>query len=392
MDPLVQTFITAEEVPYISHDANIKYLQHYDHTEAVGAPATTIDNPLRLALIQGLSVISPTLEYSCPGNGICAWDTLSLALCHECQSISHLVTFSDIPSAGTFKLPNGHSLELSNKSGPAFPAWVLLAKAELHNPYSDFGPPNSTVDISILTRTEAYACSVFFCVNAYSTEVSYGLFSENITASWDSRYSHYYNGPMFDLPQNNFSTAFNKSTAYSMGGLAWQTIADGFRDLFNGQYPRPYDEYEKITTIDGFAAMEALSAQNQSASELDSFLSVVANVTNSLSFALRRSPSSEFYTGDSRVMQTLLSVQWKWLALPMAFPVLTLVLLVATIVTSAKDKVPIWKSSQSPLLLYGLSEEIREKHATADTLAEIEADAKGIRVELVDTGAGWRLV
>jgi hypothetical protein len=266
---------------------------------------------------------------------------------------------------------------------------VLLAKAGWHDPYSGFGPPNSTVDISVLTRTEAYACSVFFCANAYSTEVSYGLFSENITASWDSGYSV---DGHFDLPNSSFSTAFNKGTAYSTGGLALQTIADGFRDLFNGQYPRPYDEYEKITSIDMFAAMEALSVQNRSTSDLANFLSIVANMTNSLSFALRGSPSSEFYTGESRVTQTILSVQWNWLAFPMAFPVLTLVLLVATIVTSAKDKVPIWKSSQSSLLLHGLSEELREKHATADTLAEIEADAKGIRVELVDTGAGWRPV
>lgn len=138
--------------------------------------------------------------------------------------------------------------------------------------------------------------------------------------------------------------------------------------------------------------MEALNLKNNSASELEKFFTVVVNVTNSVSFALRGSSSAEFYTGESSVMQTLFSVQWRWLAIPMAFPVLTLVLLIATVVTSAKDKVPTWKSSQSPFLLHGLSEEIREKHATADTLSEIKADAKDIHVELVDTGAGWRLV
>lgn len=58
--------------------------------------------------------------------------------------------------------------------------------------------------------------SVFFYVNAYSTEVSYGLFSENITASWDSRYSDGVDDAHFELPQNNFSSAVGKGTAYYM--------------------------------------------------------------------------------------------------------------------------------------------------------------------------------
>ena len=177
-----------------------------------------------------------------------------------------------------------------------------------------------------------------------------------------------------------------------MGSFGLRTVGDGFLTLFNGRYSPLYDRFDSITSINAFTTMDVFSVQNPLVPELENFLSIVANVTNCLSFALRGSPGSEFYPGESSVMQTILSVQWKWLAFPMAFPVLTLVLLIATVVTSAKDKVPIWKSSQSPLLLHGLSEELREKHANADTLSEIETNAKDIRVELADTGAGWRLV
>ena len=180
MDPLIQSFIAVQEIPYTSHDTRIKYLQHYKPALGSDEENSGMDHPLRLALIQGLSLSSPTLEYGCPRNGICNWQTVSLALCHECQNITDLTNFSNITSADAIHLPNGEWMQLSNDSKPD---WVLRATTDYRSPDFDLGHPNSFMGISVLTRTEAYTCSVFFCVNAYSTEVSYGMFSENITAS-----------------------------------------------------------------------------------------------------------------------------------------------------------------------------------------------------------------
>lgn len=98
--------------------------------------------------------------------------------------------------------------------------------------------------------------------------------------------------------------------------------------------------------------------------------------------------------GEVNGVQTCVRVEWPWLALPAVLVVATCLLLVATIVATArKANANVWKSSPLAYLFHGFTDEARMgAQGGLITVDEMDAVAGRKDVVLTERGEGWRFV
>ncbi|KAI1173341.1 hypothetical protein F4777DRAFT_589898 [Nemania sp. FL0916] len=89
-------------------------------------------------------------------------------------------------------------------------------------------------------------------------------------------------------------------------------------------------------------------------------------LSDSLTRWLQSSGSSIELDGDVLVESTIISIHWQWLTLPVIIIVLIIAFLAAILKESHDKRVPMWKSSQMPLVFHGI------KDWTADELRNIQ--------------------
>jgi hypothetical protein len=86
--------------------------------------------------------------------------------------------------------------------------------------------------------------------------------------------------------------------------------------------------------------------------------------------------------GTSHDLRIYVAVRWSWLAFSGVILVLTVLFFVMVAVQSASNGVGVWKSSPLALLFHG-PRLVDSDHTTAvDSVSEMEAVARGIRVQL----------
>ncbi|CAI6323215.1 unnamed protein product [Periconia digitata] len=109
--------------------------------------------------------------------------------------------------------------------------------------------------------------------------------------------------------------------------------------------------------------------------------------------AIRSSDSREMIKGSAHAMQTVVSVQWAWLAFPFALLFLSLAFLVATIIKTTKEAVDgpgVWKTSAMPTLIYSLPNDMQKQY-TSTSGSETSLDgAKRLKIRL-HPQKGWRV-
>ncbi|KAK8070584.1 hypothetical protein PG997_010787 [Apiospora hydei] len=99
---------------------------------------------------------------------------------------------------------------------------------------------------------------------------------------------------------------------------------------------------------------------------------------------------------NGTVMETTVCTQfnWVWLVYPLAILVGTLVLFIATFISSSgmfgHVKETIWKSSVLPLLFYGLEAQHKRDGIRLATANELTAVAKRLKVDFSARDGGWR--
>ena len=101
-----------------------------------------------------------------------------------------------------------------------------------------------------------------------------------------------------------------------------------------------------------------------------------------------RGSSAASVQGTVWVSQTIVDVQWVWLALLFVFIVFSLVLFAIAVVYERRSM--IWKSS-SLAVLHGLHPELQISIGGAAKMADMLAQAKEMRASLGNGGEGWRL-
>jgi hypothetical protein len=85
-------------------------------------------------------------------------------------------------------------------------------------------------------------------------------------------------------------------------------------------------------------------------------ISTLANITASMTNKIPLSGSGLSAQGIVWQQQSIITIQFAWLALPLVLILLSAILLVSTVLMARSSAVPVWKSSPLPFLYHGIRE------------------------------------
>lgn len=383
-----------------------------------------------------------TLIPYCP-SGNCTWAPYeTLSLCSQCVDVTNLIDRKqldhqahgcdrDLISSPCFlSLPNGLSLQrsddvMSNMSGTLPP--MMLDKVGY-----------SIVNFSMLDVTFspwAAECSLYWCINTYTAILNNTEFSESLKSSW-------YNAtnalPLADVPsEDDLANVVDKgldtieiyNTSPSTGGAKSQPnlnlsvdemqfnsnaivrkedflvtntpeILKWLGPLLSGNVTK--DNRPSTDVVDLFYNSYGGPYTSPDAIEFNPTISVVQEIfdrlAQSLTTWIRTSQGNSFDLGMGQAVgvtwtsETIMKVQWAWLALPCVLLAGTLLFLCFTIIRTQKQHLGIWKSSSLALLFHGLEKRSAEGMEDLGHVVGMEAKSGRTWVRLVDEGEGARLV
>ena len=421
MDFFVQNAVNLEVLQSYAGEASTARVQNYNATIS-SSPATTayqiaplLDVQIIWALYAGAFGNPLSSSVSCP-TGNCTWDRpyTSLALCNKCQNISDQVLSITSPvnvsDSNTdrikCRLPNGLELydqkdyedSSQNYGGSAVENFVASTS---HWPTVPFGPPLNMINFTALSAKQAYVCSVFLCVNQYDISVTNGIVTETVVQTWDSSYLNLnstseftYQGQHMSslvLPHDEDDYKMDSNPVFSIGSFTYSVLQDFLSATFSGdiiQYaPIISPILEVLADYGTFKDSDAPDSV-----DLSNIPGIMANITQSISAALRQTEHMNTTIGSAYRSDTYIQVVWYWLIFPGVLLMITVVFLAITIGQSKNDGIATWKSSPLPLLFHGLSSQHLTQVEGVLQLSEMDARAKELKVKFVhNTTEGWKL-
>ncbi len=320
-----------------------------------------------------LSPNIPPLPVSCPTTN-CTWPTTpSLAICGACSKSAYQLacnstTATDGPGICHYKMPSGRVANLTNfdvdDDGVGFQVMpslggvynsrntsiLYLANFDLVGAPADhlaFSWPNSS--------TVAAECAMWFCVQAYDISITGSQqtqFMQNFSQVVNSSLSPddtglYGNYTFLDLPAKMNPSP---NSQYRVDYLAYAAIDSFLPSLFDGNVninPGSYTPSSDFT----------LAVWNATSTDLDAWMK---NVALSMTNALRafNSISDDFYNGTGYYLGV--QVRWRWTILPAALVVSSFLILIVTIVKTARSPVQAWKGSPLALLFIDVDQDMRK--------------------------------
>ncbi|KAL4897004.1 hypothetical protein BDV59DRAFT_209444 [Aspergillus ambiguus] len=423
-DPFVQQAVTypVRQVTSASHLAKVKQgnpssipllWTDYDATWAVNAPiwADNFD-------------ISP----SCPW-GNCTWPPFrSMGYCSKCEDITSTVTLSgcqdifsnissaaeskrapcniSVPPTDTFEIPirfgtdsDGDWLDISkdfawyaksngsvpfeqmNYAGVRFPV-IVINYAQLDVP-----------DLSIKSHAETglkinkvTQCPLTYCARTYDISVTNGIpLIKDLSEDWGEMtlqpdMSHMCWKPKVDPSDFVFcrvmDVGLNISPFQGINSSTWrhypnqeQADISGWRHVGTGT---EQTSFEHIVGTGLEAVMHRLA---------DSLSKVVRDRSNST------------IDGVMYASETHISVDWKWLALPVTVMLLSIIFWACTVHVNRNYGSALWKTSSLPLLYHGLDDFLdSDVEGEKATISRMEEAARSVNVQFQFSNVRRRLM
>lgn len=251
------------------------------------------------------------------------------------------------------------------------------------------GAPNNSLEWTPWQNkmTVASECALWMCIQAYETKQVNGNQSQVVIQEFPTVHnsslgigSVLSNNVTFeDLP-----TAMNAkpNTKYMVSGGAVLALQQYFGTFFNGTI--------FLNQQAQLASSDIMMGIWNSSADLDPWMK---NVAGSLTNVIRSSQADQgtFYNGTGS--QLGYDVRWPWIVLPLAVVVLSLFVLVATMVKTARSPVRAWKSSPLTLLFTDVDQALRSRVAGhLDEFEGIDNVAGKTAVALADRGYGsWSI-
>lgn len=409
IEPFIQQVVSYPLQRVRRGNASINSVRSYNITGEEtnwGPPTYDIDLPMKAAIHQGIFPESNQMAFAC-STGNCTWPTFpSLAICSHCQNIE--VNVSTVPGIPTvLSTSNGLKLQKNLPNG-----YAVLSEGKLAAP--DLGYTDNTIsNLTILGSGEplAYGCALFWCVQEISASVTAGKYHEDVIKTWSNASlrnsgcdkddvcvcdTNVIGNHILSLVGNLDDLTYN-TTNFSVGVATQATFEQFLGNFFTGSVSTSMAQSDLSFSSDFMAALvpSRSSSANGEGTTLTNVPELINNISQSMTTRMRQSartdPNAQIL-GDAYELDSFVQVRWKWLALPLALLLLTLVFLLAAIRTSAQAKVLPWKSSSIALLFHGLSEDRREAGRWVERRAELHEIAGGMQVQLVRTDKGWRLM
>ena len=338
--------------------------------------ATQIPLTLKAAAYNG--ILSPNIQplpISCP-TGNCTWPTTaSLAICGGCSNSTYQLSCNTAADANikaqegvaspvcSVTMPSGMVANLSREEqGSAFQvmqskgaAYSLSNSSMLYITNFDLvgAPGNSYETAWSPSNTVAAECAMWSCVQAYDISVTttqQTQFSQNFSkvvkpgvhADLFSNYT------FLDLPAEmnpGHNSQFNVTLINA--SLLRNFLASLFSGNASGAPDFPNASSDIIQAI-----------WNATAADLDGWMK---NVALSMTNALREfNPApDDMYNGTG--YQLGVQVRWEWIILPAVLVLSSLLILIVTIVKTARSPVQAWKGSPLALLFTDVDQDIRKR-------------------------------
>ena len=275
------------------------------------------------------------------------------------------------------------------------------------------------LNITILwgTRSDgprASQCTISWCVNTYETRVDNGQLTENIVASW-------YTNKTFDDPIAEATLDWNltppainasvKATNFTVHDWAARSLNGWMQSKFNFTNSMGSNQTDGAFNPDIVSSWRKGNEQYSPAYDIfrtnRNFSDIFQSVAKSLTTYIRSIDSSDTQmieqegeyiaptrnpvVGQAWTTEVYIAVRWPWLAFSGTILVLSIVFFVLVVAQSAREDVPVWKSSPFALLFHGLSTEMVEQMRGVNEVREMELKARHIRVCLRDSGGGLML-
>jgi hypothetical protein len=114
-------------------------------------------------------------------------------------------------------------------------------------------------------------------------------------------------------------------------------------------------------------------------------------LANAMTNSIRSSASNEMIEGKAYQKEPYVTIQWGWLAFPIALLILTFVFLISTIIrTSGDGAMGIWKTSAMPTLIYSLPKEAQGQFTSSAAWGSEKNAPRKTRIKLLPD-RGWRI-
>jgi hypothetical protein len=398
-DPFVQQVVTYP-TRLVDTEASGAVLRTLTYNGVVmgGATATTLNpsDDMRAAIFTGMYTEGTNVSPSC-STGNCTWpEYSSLAVCGTCNDITERIKIRrttwdeegySVPyESCEMSLPNGVTLNYTNMLSPWYTlnftqdTVVTPALAALQSTIMSFttlfsrtleGPRCGDPDAD----TEAVECSIYWCVQTYST---------SITNSKLREHAHNPRSMLSLSDQTNalfYSLYLNESLAnYTVLATVPASLQNFMRYGIMQSGNFSYDNY------DSSSDMIRLLRAAASDSGAKGIAKSIATLTRSMTTSVRTAPSypeqGPPVIGSLQQEIRFIHVRWPWLILQVGLDVLAIVFLLGVIVQTWRTGTEVWKSSQRAMIFRGLSTRDLMDVETTGRLVDMQQTAKHVYVKL----------
>ena len=371
-------------------------------------------------------ILSPRIQplpASCP-TGNCTWPiTPSLAICGGCSNSTYQVscdadtseswaaideTWAKHRSVCLYTMPSGGAafLGLNDRTAPQFqvmpskgaaynssdPSMLYIANFDLIGLPDNLSYPLAFPGDWSPPSVVAAECAMWFCVQAYDINVTttqQTQFSQNITKgvlqnspkAVESNVSDPDEWSNFTFP--NLPAEMNPcpDSQFNVTLVSALLLKEFFTSLFSGN----------VSGIPDFPEISSDITQaiwNATTADLDGWMK---NVALSMTNALRvfNPALDDVYNGTG--YQLGVQVRWRWIILPAVLVLSSLLILIVTIVKTAKSPMQAWKGSPLALLFTDVDQDILKRaEGRMDVYKGLEDSVGKIKVMMKnDDNGNW---
>jgi hypothetical protein len=257
-----------------------------------------------------------------------------------------------------------------------------------------------------------HECMLTWCIHTMKSSYGWGVYSEEVLSTyyepvaesdpwpWETWqvplgtwYSYTQNLTLKPPPlQSRNSGPVMTNDVYQISNYSHSNVMNAFDDFFPSFYTAANIDTKPVLRHMNFANGPTVRTM-----DWNPWL-YPYNITHhmerlavSMTNMIRSSTSIKMLEGDSYQIEAYVSIQWEWLAFPLALLVLSFVFLVSTIVKTSRDgETGVWKTSAMPTLIYGLPKETQGQFASSSTWSSGQGAPKKTRIKLLPN-MGWRI-
>ena len=318
----------------------------------------------------------------------CTWNTLaSLAICSKCLNITSLIE-KTCGEAGCYKflLPGGPSLLGFGEQINSTVSHVAKDLDDIEASVVRFSSLSAKkMDGWDNVQTEAFECSLSYCVNTYLASVTDGEIEQRIEGTWRNNSASHSQGSdlIFSPPLSMINFTADTST-FKVASLAAKAMNEFMSSTFTGS--------GRISTSGSHSAFssDVIHALYNTENYIKSIENLATSMTNNI--RQQNESGSSPFEGVAYETETYVHVRWAWFAYPATVLALALLCLLGTVIESRNSNILIWKSSNLALLFHGQGLELsKSDHMPVNTLSRMNKTANDIQIELKQTSDGWKL-